>query len=1164
MQGWAVIGLAFLYLLLLFAIASIGDKRTDNKSNAPRPYIFSLSLAVYCTSWTFFGSVGMAATRGLEFLGIYIGPVLVFIFGNRFLRHLVRLAKSESVTSIADFLAARYGKSFRVASLATLIAAVGSIPYISLQLKAVSGSVDMIVSNYNPDFDPRVFIFGDISLAVAAVLALFAILFGTRHTDATEHQNGLILAIAVESLIKLSAFLLVGFACVFFLFGSPASLLNDIQHSPETLSVLEYKTSAAAWIVHTLLSACAIIMLPRQFHVTVVESRSDKELHTARWMFPLYLILINIFVLPIALIGTMKLDPSINADLYVLALPLFAHADIIAIITFIGGLSAATAMVIVACVALSVMISNHLVLPLLIKHFTQQEPKQKRDLTQLILITRRLTIIIILALAFIYYRATSNNTHLASIGFVSFAAIAQFAPALIGGLWWRNANGRGALLGLSAGFIIWTYTLLLPTIAAHDAALITNGLFGISWLRPTALLGIDALPLTHGVFWSLTINSLFFIAGSLSRSATPVERIQASIFLPRHVITMPTLRRFRTEVTVAELQNTISSYLGTERVERAFMHYEDKHQEHLSANKVIDINLLRYAEQLLGTAVGSSSARLILSLLLHRKDGSARGAKQLLDNASEALQQNRDLLQIALDQMAQGITVLDKDLRITCWNRQFRQLLCLPDEVIQVGFPISTILEYLDQRGDMPMSERSAIIRSFGRANQVWRFQIRSTGKTLEIRSNPMPDGGLVASYTDVTDAVEAETIRQRANEILEQRVADRTVELTAVNQELAQARGLAEKANLGKTRFLAAVGHDILQPLNAARLYSTLLSEKLAHSEYTEFAENINSSLESVEAILGLVLDISRLDTGALKPEPSIFRLDTLMMQIAKDFAPLAQKNGLELRGVPSTITLKTDRNMLRRLLQNLISNSIKYSHTGKILFGVRRRGKYADLQVLDSGIGIAPDKLATVFQEFTRLDEGARVAEGLGLGLSIVDRISRVLNLPINLSSIVGRGTVFTIKLTPCDATIEPDQQRTQQPVNALHSLQDMRVLCLDNDAKILGGMQALLGNWGCHVASIRNHSDLIFYCHQSKQPPHIIVADYHLTKGNGLEIIDYARRYFAENMNCPFIPALLLTADRSPEVRSQADAQHVIILNKPLKPAALRSLLSKYAPR
>lgn len=443
MQGWGIIGVAFLYLLMLFAVASIGDRRAARWSSVPRPYIYALSLAVYCTSWTFFGSVGLSAQRGLEFLGIYIGPILVFTLGNRLLRHIVRLAKAEHITSIADFLAARYGKSFGVASLATCIAAVGSIPYIALQLKAVSGSVGLVMEHYGSAFDPSSFVFGDISLPVAAVLAVFAILFGTRHTDATEHQNGLILAVALESVIKLSAFLAVGLACTFFVFGSPGELIEKISQSPAALDAFHYETSIGTWIVHTMLSAAAIIMLPRQFHVTVVESRSEKELRTASWLFPLYLILINIFVFPIALIGVMTLGNTVSGDLYVLALPLSAGAHWLALIAFLGGLSAATAMVIVACVALSIMISNHLVLPLIIRRLAVRHPTEQRDLTMIILNTRRLTIIGILALAFAYYRMASNNIHLASIGLISFAAIAQFVPSFIGGLFWRNANGRG-------------------------------------------------------------------------------------------------------------------------------------------------------------------------------------------------------------------------------------------------------------------------------------------------------------------------------------------------------------------------------------------------------------------------------------------------------------------------------------------------------------------------------------------------------------------------------------------------------------------------------------------------------------------------------------------------------------------------------------------------
>ncbi|MDH7784643.1 Na+/proline symporter/signal transduction histidine kinase/CheY-like chemotaxis protein [Ochrobactrum sp. 19YEA23] len=1156
MQGWGIIGAAFLYLLLLFAVASIGDRRSSRWNSAPRPYVYALSLAVYCTSWTFFGSVGLSAQRGLEFLGIYIGPILVFTLGNRLLRHIVRLAKAERITSIADFLAARYGKSFGVASLATCIAAVGSIPYIALQLKAVAGSVGLVMDHYGRTVAPPAFIFGDISLAVAAVLAVFAILFGTRHTDATEHQNGLILAIAVESVIKLCAFLTVGLACTFFLFGSPSQLINQISQSTDALKAFHYETSIGTWIIQTALSAAAIIMLPRQFHVTVVESRSDKELRTASWLFPVYLVLINIFVFPIALIGVMTLGNTVSGDLYVLALPLAAEAHWMALIAFLGGLSAATAMVIVACVALSIMISNHLVLPLFIRSMAKRHPAEQPDLTKVILNTRRVTIIAILALAFAYYRFTSNNIHLASIGFVSFAAIAQFAPAFIGGLFWRNANGRGAMLGLSAGFLVWAYTLLLPTMAPENAAILRDGFLGFTALRPEALFGTDALPLTNGVIWSLAANTLFYVLGSLSRASTPLERIQASIFLPRYSIAAPTLKRFRTTVTVAELKATMARYLGSERVERAFLRFEGHEQRRLDPGMTVDTPLIRYAEQLLGTAVGTASARLVLSLLLQRNDASGRDARQLLDDASAALQQNRDLLQIALDQMEQGITVFDKDFRLAFWNRQFRTLLNLPDEVMQVGIPVSEIVEHLTRREDIAFNMRANVIHSLTASRKPLRMKMKSTDKTLEIQSNPMPDGGIVATYTDITAAVEADLMRQKAAEMLEQRVADRTAELTHVNQELARAQAAAEEANLGKTRFLAAAGHDILQPLNAARLYSTALSEKLGRSETSEFARNIDSSLEAVEAILGMVLDISRLDTGSLKPEVSVFRLDRLLTQIATDFTPLARKKDLKLRVVPSSIVVKTDRNMLRRLIQNLVSNSIKYSRSGGMLLGVRRRGAFVELQVLDTGIGIPQHKLKLVFREFTRLDEGMREAEGLGLGLSIVDRIARLLEFPLSVRSVQGKGTTFTLRIPVSNEPVPVEETRSRRGHARALELTGLDVLCIDNDADILSGMETLLSGWGCNVTTLRSGAALRAFCVNRSTAPDVIVADYHLIHENGIDMIGYTREHFKTE-----IPAILLTADRSKEVRQRAEDENITLLNKPLRPAALRSLLSHF---
>ncbi|WP_343313566.1 PAS domain-containing hybrid sensor histidine kinase/response regulator [Brucella sp. BE17] len=1154
MHGWGIIGAAFFYLLLLFAVASIGDSRASRWNSAPRPYIYALSLAVYCTSWTFFGSVGLSAQRGLEFLGIYIGPILVFTLGNRLLRHIARLAKAEHITSIADFLAARYGKSFGVALLATCIAAVGSIPYIALQLKAVAGSVGLVMDHYGNTPAMPVPVFGDISLVVAAVLAAFAILFGTRHTDATEHQNGLILAIALESVIKLCAFLTVGIACTFFLFGAPSQLIDGISQSSEALQAFHYQTSIGTWIIHTALSAAAIIMLPRQFHVTVVESRSEKELKTASWLFPLYLVLINIFVFPIALIGVMTLGDSVSGDLYVLALPLSADAHWLAMIAFLGGLSAATAMVIVACVALSIMISNHLVLPLFIRRMAKRHPSEQPDLTSLILNTRRATIVVILALAFAYYRFTSDNIHLASIGIVSFAAIAQFVPAFLGGLFWRNANARGAMLGLSTGFLVWAYTLLLPTMASEDAAILRDGFLGFTALRPEALFGTNALPLTNGVIWSLAANTLFYVLGSLSRASTPLERIQASVFLPRHFIATPALKRFRTTVTVAELKATMARYLGTERVERAFVRFEVREQRSLDPNMTVDTPMIRYAEQLLGTAVGSSSARLVLSLLLQRDEASGADTRQLLDDASAALQQNRDLLQIALDQMEQGITVFDKDFRLAFWNRQFRTLFDLPDEVMQVGIPVSEIVEHLTARNDITFGTRNSFMHSLTVMRKPWRMEMKTTGKVLEIQSNPMPDGGIVATYTNVTAEVEADLMRQKAAEMLEQRVADRTAELTHVNQELAKARADAEEANLGKTRFLAAAGHDILQPLNAARLYSTALSEKLGASQMSEFTRNIDSSLEAVEAILGMVLDISRLDTSSLKPDISVFRLDKLMNQITTDFTPLARKKGLELRVVPSRVVVRTDRNMLRRLIQNLVSNSIKYSRNGGILLGVRRRGDHIDLQVIDTGIGIPKNKLKLVFREFTRLDEGIREAEGLGLGLSIVDRIARLLSFPLSVASVPGKGTSFTLSMTPSFETVATEKLTNRRGLQPALELTGLDVLCIDNDANILTGMQTLLSGWGCHVATLQNGAALKHFCASRTTPPDVIIADYHLVHENGLDMVGFAREHFGSE-----IPAILLTADRSKEVRLRATEEGITLLNKPLRPAALRSLLS-----
>lgn len=1157
MSGWLIIIVALAYVTLLFAIASIGDRRGKARAGEqPRPMIYSLSLAVYCTSWTFFGSVGLATERGIEFLAIYIGPALMFMFGHRLIRRIIRLSKAEKITSIADFLAARYGKDFTVASVATIIATVGTVPYIALQLKAISGSVELMVTHVNPYTSSAPAIFGDIALVVAVLLALFAVLFGTRHTDATEHQDGLVLAVAVESAVKLATFLFLGMAITFLTFDNPLILFDAISANERVQSAMQYTTAPTTWLVLTVLSGLAILMLPRQFYVGIVENRSESEVAKASWMLPLYLALINLFVLPIAFAGLTVVGDQTSTDLYVVAIPLLQGNTTLALIALIGGLSAATAMVIVASVALSIMISNDLVMPIILRRLLLQHATEREDWSKIILRIRRAAIFLVLIAAFLYYREIANNIRLASIGLLSFAAIAQFAPAFLGGLIWRAGNARGAVLGMVAGFVVWAYTLLLPSLAPPDTAFIANGLFGIKSLMPQALFGFDAEPLNHGVLWSLAVNTFFYVFGSLSRVANPRERIQASIFVPRDTAPIPSLRRFRTTVTINALKDTISRYLGAERTERSFQSFEEAEGKRFNGSDIADAKAIRFFEQLLASAVGSSSARLILSLLFQRVDPSSRDAYRLLDDASDALQQNRDLLQIALDQMEEGITVFDRDFGLTCWNRQFRELFDLPDHLGQVGIPLSKIIDHLVDLGEIVPEEEQRILDRMASYHRTWQLDLRRSGRIIELRSNPMPDGGIVATYADITARVQADLALKRANENLEQRVSERTAELVRVNGELAQAQQLAEEANLGKTRFLAGAGHDILQPLNAARLYCSALLEKSRQGDVRQAANNIDSSLESVETILSAVLDISRLDTGALKPNATVFNLGELLKQIGTDFQLLAQGKHLDLRIVPSSVHVETDRNLFRRLVQNLVSNAIKYTRGGTVLVGIRRRGDLCELQIIDTGIGIPESKLNAVFGEFTRLDEGAREADGLGLGLSIVDRIARVLRLEIRMQSEPGKGTQFSVILprsSQLATSISSAEALNTRPAVALAGL---NVLCIDNDPRILDGMRLLLESWQCHVHTIGKSGEIHMSGALNTSRPDIILADYHLDGENGFDAIEALRSHYNSD-----IPSILLTADRSAEVKGKAEYLQIPIINKPVKPAALRAVLTRH---
>ncbi|TWI84677.1 signal transduction histidine kinase [Roseibium hamelinense] len=611
-------------------------------------------------------------------------------------------------------------------------------------------------------------------------------------------------------------------------------------------------------------------------------------------------------------------------------------------------------------------------------------------------------------------------------------------------------------------------------------------------------------------------------------------------------------------MTAGELQVTIARYLGEERTERSFRRYARERGTELEAMATADASLLRFSEQLLASAIGAASSRLVLSLMLKRHDPSTKGAVKLLDDASAAIQYNRDLLQTALDQVRQGIGVFDRDLRLICWNRQFRDLLGLPAEYGQVGTSLDAILRYGAETGEygaapveVTVADRleKLVVRQ-----ETFQERMLESGLVLEVRISPMPDGGIVTTYTDITERVMAEDALARANETLERRVRERTEELTHVNKRLIQATHVAEEANIGKTRFLAAAGHDILQPLNAAKLYASVLSDRMKDSEPEELANNIGAALESVEEILGAVLDISRLDTGAMKPELSVFRISAIFDALQREFEPVAREKGIELILVPTSLSVRSDRRLLRRLLQNLVSNGLKYTKSGKVLVGCRRRGNQVAIQVHDTGLGIPPSQQKIIFQEFQRLDDGMRAAKGLGLGLSIVERISRALDHPVKLRSSIGEGSCFTAVVPIAAAVpIEPLSKPVVQPAGQLDG---MCILAIDNEPDILDGMRQLLESWGCLVITASDDVEASHTLKEMGLAPDVILIDYHLDNGNGIDAVIRLRWKFGADM-----PAALITADRSRPVRATADEQNIVIFNKPLKPAALRAHLSRW---
>jgi Na+/proline symporter/nitrogen-specific signal transduction histidine kinase len=739
-----IIFVSLWYLGLLFAAAYFGDKRASaGRSIINSPYVYALSLAIYCTAWTFYGSVGRAVQSGPGFLTIYLGPTLTFTLGWFVLRKILRISRIHRITSIADFIASRYGKSETLGGVVTVIAVLGTVPYISLQLKAISTSF-LLLTHYPQLFLPehvaKVAFFEDTAFYVALVMAAFAVLFGTRKVEATERHEGIVAAIALESLVKLLAFLAVGLFVTYGIYNGFDDLFAHARNRPELSAMFTIGSHPGAytsWTVLVLLSMLAILLLPRQFQVAVIENVSEDHLKKAIWLFPLYMLAINLFVMPVACAGMLQFaGQTVDADTFVLSLPLAHHQPQLTLLVFVGGMSAATGMVIVETIALSTMISNNLVMPLLL-HFPTLKLAQRSDFGAWLVAFRHAAIVMIILLGYFYFHLTAEFYPLVAIGLVSFAGVAQFAPSLLGGIFWKGGSKAGALSGLIAGFLVWLYTLVLPSLT--DAGLlpqafIREGPWGLQWLRPFQLFGLRGFDqISHGVFWSLLFNTAAYVGVSLFSRPSALEHTQATMFVDVFRFSGDTDEAsvWRGTARVPDLKSLLERFLGTTRTAQALAQYARQHAIDWDQSLSADPGFVTYVEKLLAGAVGSASARVVVASVVTEEPLGIREVMRILDETRHVITYSRILEEASAELRAA--------------NERLKELDRLKDDFIstvshELRTPLTSIQSLAEILRDYPETDRAQqqkfleiMIKEIQRLarliNQVLNFQKMESGR---------------------------------------------------------------------------------------------------------------------------------------------------------------------------------------------------------------------------------------------------------------------------------------------------------------------------------------------------------------------------------------------------------------------------------------------------
>jgi Na+/proline symporter/signal transduction histidine kinase len=977
--------IALVYLTLLFILAYWAEiKEKRGRSIVNNPYIYSLSLAVYCSSWTFYGSVGKAATSGLSFVTIYTGSTLMVILWPIVLKKVVRITKANRITTISDFIGSRYGNSLLLSAVVTIIAVVGIIPYLGLQIKAVMSTFSIITGESKGS--------NFIGLAIALIVSIFAIMFGVRHLDSSERHSGMVFAIAFESIVKLIAFLSVGIFVTYFLFHGFGDIFYQIKHAGyERLISIggNSKTSYIEWFALNFLSMMAIMFLPRQFQMAVVENYDESHIAKAMWLFPLYLFLINIFVLPVAFAGILKGITEHRADYFVLTLPLRYGNDILSLFVFIGGFSAAVSMMIVSSIALSTMVMHSLIVPALVRFYNM------RGFHELVLNIKRIVVLIIIFLGYLFAIYIGELYSLVDIGLRSFEAVALFAPSFFLGLYWRKGNKFGALAGLIAGFLVWFYTLMLPGMIRSGIIPFTpiiKTMMESRFFNPVALFGVQGLGRWSGpLVWGMLLNVILYVGVSVITKPSREEEIQSLVFVELY----ENIKEFSagSSYTVTDIENLLAQYIGSAEANETIQQFllkKDTTRESLSPRELFELR--EEAEKVLASALGTSMSSFIFEnkLLLTEKERKELSetikdiTKNLRISRQELMEKNRELMYLKefseniIDNAPVGIITVDELLRVNYWNLEMEKITYVKKEDA-INRSLLLLLPWIPNKiFEQRIGNELTITDQFG--------------KILKIKANLLGDfiGGFVIIVEDISEKKKME-------------------------EQLIQASKLA---NIGK--LTASIAHEIGNPL--ASIFSLVQELRLLKFntkkdiEFTiESLNTIDNHIERISKIVRSLGDFARLHTTEKTMSDISEILDHTINLVKYDKRFKRIEFSKHIGDLPK---LYINQDQIQQVFLNLILNALDaMPEGGRLEVRMMAKDGFVEIKFKDTGIGIDPFLVDKIFDPFFTTKPQHK---GTGLGLNICYNIIKEYNGKISVYSKQGEGSVFVITL-PIDGNVQ-----------------------------------------------------------------------------------------------------------------------------------------------